>query len=80
MPNEDPTGFRIAGEQPPIPVGTAVNLSRSNGRGSLHALALQGQPDYQGRLAHAHQRRQIINASSSTRAIPSTSIVSATGS
>jgi hypothetical protein len=32
MPDEDPTGFRIAGEQPPIPVGTAINLSRPNGR------------------------------------------------
>ena len=32
MPDEDPTGFRIAGEQPPIPVGTAVNLSRPNRR------------------------------------------------
>ena len=38
MPDEDPTGFRIAGEQPPIPVGTAVNLSRPNGRELLHAL------------------------------------------
>jgi hypothetical protein len=27
MPDEHPTGIRIAGEQPPIPVGTAVNLS-----------------------------------------------------
>jgi ABC transporter substrate binding protein len=25
MPDEHPTGFRTAGEQPPIPVGTAVN-------------------------------------------------------
>src|SRR5260221_13577424 len=31
MPDEHPTCFRIAGEQPPIPVGTAVNLSRPNG-------------------------------------------------
>jgi hypothetical protein len=38
MPDEDPSGFRIAGEQPPIPVGTAVNLSRPNGRELLHAL------------------------------------------
>jgi len=38
MPDEDPTGFRIAREQPPIPVGTAVNLSRPNGRELLHAL------------------------------------------
>jgi hypothetical protein len=36
MPDEDPIGFR--GEQPPIPVGTAVNLSRPNGRELLHAL------------------------------------------
>ncbi len=35
MPDEDPTGFRIAGEQPPIPVGTAVNLSRPNGHGEF---------------------------------------------
>jgi hypothetical protein len=40
MPNEDPTGFRIAGEQPPISVGTAVNLARPNGRELLHALTL----------------------------------------
>src|SRR5260370_26802625 len=32
--------IRIAGEQPPIPVGTAVNLSRPNGRELLHALTL----------------------------------------
>ncbi len=32
MPDEDPTGFRIAGEQPPIPVGTAVNLSSERPR------------------------------------------------
>jgi hypothetical protein len=31
MPDEHPTRFRIAGEQPPIPVGTAVNLCRPNG-------------------------------------------------
>ena len=30
MPDKRPTGFRIAGEQPPIPLGTAVNLSRPN--------------------------------------------------
>ena len=38
MPDENPTGFRIAGEQPPIAVGTAVNLSHPNGRELLHAL------------------------------------------
>jgi hypothetical protein len=27
MPDEHPPGVRIAGEQPSIPVGTAVNLS-----------------------------------------------------
>jgi hypothetical protein len=37
MPDKHPTGFRTAGEQPPIPVGTAVNLSGPNGRGLLHA-------------------------------------------
>jgi hypothetical protein len=31
MPDEHPTCFRIASEQPPIPVGTAVNLSHPNG-------------------------------------------------
>jgi hypothetical protein len=47
MPDEDPTGFRIAREQPPIPVGTAVNLSRPNGRELLHALTpfKLGSPD-----------------------------------
>ncbi len=38
MPDEHPTDISIAGEQPPIPVGTAVNLSRPNGRELLHAL------------------------------------------
>jgi hypothetical protein len=38
MPDEHPTDIRIAGEQPPIPVGTAVNVSRPNGRELLHAL------------------------------------------
>jgi hypothetical protein len=42
VPDEHPTRFRIAGEQPPIPVGTAVNLSRSNGRGSLHGSSPSG--------------------------------------
>ena len=41
MPDEHPTGFRTAGEQPPIPVGTAVNLSGPNGRELLHALPLE---------------------------------------
>src|SRR5439155_16905917 len=31
MPDEYPIGIRITGEQPPIPVGTAVNLSGPNG-------------------------------------------------
>jgi len=31
MPDEYPTGIRIAGEQPAIPVGTAVDLSGPNG-------------------------------------------------
>ena len=31
MPDEHPPGVRIAGEQPSIPVGTAVNLSGPNG-------------------------------------------------
>jgi len=31
MPNEHSTGMRIAGERPPIPVRTAVNLSGPNG-------------------------------------------------
>ena len=38
MPDEHPTDIRIAGEQPPIPVGTAVNLSGPNDRDLLHAL------------------------------------------
>src|SRR5260370_22214706 len=38
MPDEHPTDIRIAGEQPANPVGTAVNLSRPNGRELLHAL------------------------------------------
>ena len=42
MPDEHPTGIRILGEQPPIPVGgAAVNLSGPNGhanRSVLHAL------------------------------------------
>src|SRR5262245_53485544 len=38
MPDEHPTDIRIAGEQPAIPVGTAVNLSHPNGRELLHAL------------------------------------------
>jgi hypothetical protein len=38
MPDEHATDISIAGEQPPIPVGTAVNLSRPNGRELLHAL------------------------------------------
>src|SRR5947209_17712944 len=37
MPDEHPTDIRIAGEQPPIPIGTAVNLSGLNGRELLHA-------------------------------------------
>jgi hypothetical protein len=37
MPNEHSTGMRIAGERPPIPVRTAVNLSGPNGHALLHA-------------------------------------------
>jgi hypothetical protein len=33
MPDEHSTAIRIAGEQPPVPVGTAVNLSDPNGHG-----------------------------------------------
>jgi hypothetical protein len=38
MPDEHPSGIRIAGQQPPIPVGTAVNLSRPNGHGGICSL------------------------------------------
>jgi len=41
MSDEHPTDIRIAGEQPPISVGTAVNLSGPNGRELLHALPLE---------------------------------------
>ena len=56
MPDEDPTGFRIAGEQPPIPVGTAVNLSRPSGRELLHALTpfkLGSSDKWKGRVSDA---------------------------
>ena len=35
MPDEHPSCIRVAGQQPPIPVGTAVNLSRPNGHGGI---------------------------------------------
>jgi hypothetical protein len=35
MPDEYPIGIRITSEQPPIPVGTAVNLSGPNGHAEL---------------------------------------------
>ena len=35
MPDEHPTSIGVAGEQPPIPVGTEVNLSRSNRHAEL---------------------------------------------
>ena len=38
MPDEHPSGIRIAGQQPPIAVGTAVNLSRPNGHGGICSL------------------------------------------
>ena len=38
MPDEHPSGIRIAGQQPSIPVGTAVNLSRPNGHGGICSL------------------------------------------
>jgi len=31
VPDEYPTGIRIEGEQPPITVGTVINLSYANG-------------------------------------------------
>jgi hypothetical protein len=31
MSDEHPIGIRIAGQQPPVPVGTAINLSGPNG-------------------------------------------------
>src|SRR5258707_4853902 len=37
MPDEHATDISIAGEQPPIPAGTAVNVSRPDGRGLLHS-------------------------------------------
>ena len=38
MPDEHPSCIRVAGQQPPIPVGTAVNLSRPNGHGGICSL------------------------------------------
>jgi hypothetical protein len=44
MPDEHPTRFRIAGEQPPIPVGTAVNLSHPNGHAESLPLQVRISP------------------------------------
>jgi len=38
VPDEHPSCIRVAGQQPPIPVGTAVNLSRPNGHGGICSL------------------------------------------
>jgi hypothetical protein len=38
MPDEHPIGIRITGEQPPIPVGTAVNFSGPNGHATCSIL------------------------------------------
>jgi hypothetical protein len=35
MPDEHPTGIGIAGEQPPVPVGTEINLSGPNRHAEL---------------------------------------------
>jgi len=44
MPNKHPTAIGVAGEQPPISIGsTAVNLSRPNGhRGLLQSFVMMG--------------------------------------
>jgi hypothetical protein len=59
MPDEHPTDIRIAGEQPPISVGTAVNLSGPNDRELLHAVPLEigiSPINWKGRLGNAPRR------------------------
>ena len=38
MPDKHSTGFRIAGEQPPIPVGAAVKLYRANDHAEFRSM------------------------------------------
>jgi hypothetical protein len=40
MSDEHPTRIRIDGEQPPIPVGTAVDLSGPNGHAKFAVCSL----------------------------------------
>jgi hypothetical protein len=44
MPDEHPTSIRIAREQPPVPVGAAVNLSGPNGHAKFPSIATYREP------------------------------------
>jgi hypothetical protein len=84
MPDEHSTCFRIADEQPPIPVGTAVNLSHPNGHANfapystlfkLGSARLNGRGCLgdapRGRRAHVSARRkqhELIGASAGSAA------------
>jgi len=57
MPDEHPTDIRIAGEQPAIPIGTAVNLGRDTTRSKTTLAHLE-----EMRRLHVADRDRLLQA------------------